>query len=57
VIEIAPELTVWQQVRTGIHLDGVCIRTRREDTGECAYRQAWRQFLHGKHCRAMQTCS
>jgi hypothetical protein len=34
VIEIAPELAVWPQVRMGIHLNGVCIRTMREGTGE-----------------------
>ena len=55
VIEIAPELAIWQQVRVGTDLNGVCIREAGEGAGEREYRRAWRQFLHSDHCLTMHT--
>src|SRR5438270_13735654 len=40
VIEIAPELAVWQQVRVSTNLNGVSIREVREGASERQYRRA-----------------
>lgn len=56
MIEIAPELAVWQQVRVSINLYGVCIREVGEGAGEPEYRCAWRQLLHSNQCLTVWAC-
>jgi hypothetical protein len=55
VVEIAPELAVWQQVRVGTNLNGVCIRDMGEGAGKWKYWRTWRQMLRGEHCLTMHT--